>query len=332
MPTPTRSRLRLLRQAVADNVVLARGLPPRRPRRLTGWLVGLGGVVLLAGGVALAATLLGAGRAAPGAATPAGSEPASAATASAPARPDLSGVAVHEPWRGFDPAALPLDVRRIVIDPGHGGRDVGALGPGGMHEKELTLDLAQRLDARLRAGGFETVLTRDDDRSRPLLERTRLANEAGGDLFVSIHVNWLEKRAACGLETYYLGPSDDPAVTRLAAIENTDSGYSLADMRRLIDGIYADFRQGEAKRFGVALHGSLLETLQRFNPELEDRGVRSAPFLVLVGAEMPAVLAEVSCLSSRAEAELLREAVYRQEIAAALFRGIVAYAVGDGDA
>ena len=128
------------------------------------------------------------------------------------------------------------------------------------------------------------------------------------------------------METYYLGPTDDPYLTALAASENRDSGYSLADFRRLLEGVYADVRQGESRDLARAVQAELLRTLRDRSPGLEDRGVKTAPFLVLVSTQMPAILAEVSCLSNEEEARRLAEPDYRQQIAAALHAGIRAYA------
>lgn len=333
MPTSRRIRRRLLRQVVRENVELARGLPPHPLRRGARWrrmALRLGVAVASAAVFATLAVPLGMELSLPpaGEAVPAFNQgmvhPGVLLRTLAPL-PASFPVAIHEPGNGLDLGALVLGVRRVVIDPGHGGRDRGASGPGGLEEKDLTLDLARRLAERLRGAGFQPLLTRDADRTLSLRERTARANDAGGDLFVSIHVNWLETRRPCGVETYYLGPSDDPEITRLVAMENGTSGYSLADTKRLLEGIYTDFRQAESQRLAAAVQAALLASLRQFNPALEDRGVRSAPYLVLVGAQMPAILAEVSCLSSPQEARLLHDDAYREEIAGALFRGVIGY-------
>lgn len=221
---------------------------------------------------------------------------------------------------------FPVAVRRIVIDAGHGGGDDGTRTPLGLTEKVLTLDLAQRLALLLRGAGFEVSLTREKDAKLYLRDRVRFANEAHADLFVSIHFNWLKDgRANRGIETYFLGPSDDPFITELASAENRESGYSLSDVRKLLDGIYSDLRQQESRRLATAVHRRLVATAREYSRDVRDRGVRSAPFLVLVETEMPAILAEVASLSSPEEARLLTQADYRDRLARALFDGIRAY-------
>jgi N-acetylmuramoyl-L-alanine amidase len=223
---------------------------------------------------------------------------------------------------------FPVAVRRIVLDPGHGGSDDGTRTPVGLTEKVLTLDIAQRLALLLMGAGFEVSMTRDTDSKLYLRDRVRFANQAHADLFVSIHLNWLKDgRANRGIETYYLGPSDDPFITALASAENRESGYSMADVRQLLDGIYSDLRQQESRRLAAAVQRRLVTTAREASHEVRDRGVRSAPFLVLVETEMPAILAEVASLSSPEEARLLAQAEYRDRLAHALFDGIRAYSL-----
>src|SRR5215471_12360569 len=226
----------------------------------------------------------------------------------------------------IDLAVLPLGVRKIVVDPGHGGKDTGTSTPGGMAEKEVTLDIGIRLRHLLEQATFEVVMTRDKDEAVPLRQRTALANAQGADLFVSIHLNWIDQSQAHGIETYYLGPTEDPLLLRLAAQENRDSGYSLADFRKLLDQIYLSVRRDESYRLAEGVQRTLVTALRRNHPALVNRGVKTAPFAVLVGTEMPAILAEVACLSHPEEARLLAMPQYRQDIAQALLQGIRAYA------
>jgi N-acetylmuramoyl-L-alanine amidase len=170
------------------------------------------------------------------------------------------------------------------------------------------------------------VLTRSSDESIPPRRRAEIANEARADLFLSIHVNWLPDRTARGLETYYLGPTDDPFLRQLASLENRDSGFALADYRELLEGIYADVRRDQSRLLAAGIQQTLFETLRDDNPDIVDRGVMTAPFAVLVTTEMPAVLVEVACLSNDREARLLSLPRYRQRIAEALFSAIVEYA------
>jgi N-acetylmuramoyl-L-alanine amidase len=160
----------------------------------------------------------------------------------------------------------------------------------------------------------EKVMTRHGDETLPLEKRVAFANDNNADLFVSIHVNWMEPREIRPLETYYVGATNDPAVIKLASIENRDSGYSLADYRRLLEKIYLDTRRDESHRLAKIINTELYQSLSQINPELENRGVKMAPFAVLVGTQMPAVLAEVSCLSNEDDVKLLTNDDYREKI------------------
>ena len=225
----------------------------------------------------------------------------------------------------IDLTTFSLDIKTIVVDPGHGGKDTGTSIPSGLTEKELTLDIGLRLSQLLKQDGFEVLLTRTTDQSVPLRQRSALANAQHADLFVSIHLNWMERSQARGIETYYLGPTEDPDLLQLAAQENRDSGYSLADFRRFLDQIYLSVRREESQRLAEAVQRTLVTTLSPHNPARVNRGVKTAPFAVLVGTEMPAILAEVACLSNAKEARLLATSQYRQDIARALAHGILAY-------
>jgi N-acetylmuramoyl-L-alanine amidase len=315
-----RVKRRLLRQAVADNIDTIRGLPPRavRPahRTLRMWLRRMPLLLLfltLAGSTYLA------------------SDPTPARDTFTPAKIVLTrrgtsnlGAADAIP---VDSAAFPLSVRRVVIDAGHGGNDPGATSMQHLTEKEVTLDVASRLKVLLTQKGFDVVVTRSDDRLVPLRDRARLANDSNGDIFISIHVNSIEKHTAShGIETYYLGATNDPSLTKLAADENRVSGYSVADMRKLVEGIYADARRDESHRLAAAIQQQLYGNLRNVDRGLENWGVKRAPFIVLVATEMPAILAEIGCMSNDAEAAMLRRPDYRQHVAEALFQGIHAYA------
>jgi N-acetylmuramoyl-L-alanine amidase len=229
--------------------------------------------------------------------------------------------------RRVDPAVVRLGVRTIVLDAGHGGGDPGSVNPIGLAEKDVTLDVALRLRQLLEESAFKVELTRVADRSLSLKDRVIFANERHGDLVVSIHVNSApdvpDRRI---VETYYLGTAADPAIERLAGAENRESGYALSDFRRLLEGVFTDVRQGESRKFAEALHAGLYEGLKKANPGLESRGVKTAPFVVLIATEMPGVLAEVSCMSNPEEARRLKDPLYRQNIARALFAGVSAYA------
>jgi len=233
-------------------------------------------------------------------------------------------LAVQQPREALQ-GVIPLAVDRVVVDAGHGGRDSGTALGYGLREKDLTLDIALRLGTMLEAAGYDVIQTRTSDLSVSLKERAEMANNARADVFVSIHVNWLPRREARGVETYYLGHTDDPFLRSLAATENRDSGFSMADYRHLLEGIYADVRQDQSRRLAESVQQSLFESLRTQNPQIENRGVMTAPFAVLVATRMPAILAEVACLSNDREARLLAISTYRQRIAEALLHGLSRY-------
>jgi N-acetylmuramoyl-L-alanine amidase len=315
-------KARLLKAAVDDNVDTMNDRLPkplRRGRRLAAlWGPRAAAVLLflaLVGGLRLVP--IGTAGAESNAASRPSNNQVAASEAPAPA-------SFSKPQR-LSLSALALGVRRVVIDAGHGGTSLGTSAAKGLHEKDVTLDIAGRLRKRLAAEGITVLMTREGDEAVSLQDRSDMANRGHGDLFLSIHVNSLMPRDSRGVETYYLGASDAPAVDALAADENRDSGYSLADLRTLVDMIYMDARKDESRRLAESVQRALLRDLRRVNPAIEDRGVKTAPFVVLVGTKMPAILAEVSCLSNDDEAELLSGSGYRQSIADALFDGVHAY-------
>ena len=314
-----RMRRQMLRDAVEENLAVIEG---RRPRRLVVRRIGWG-----AAAVAIVAVLVAAG--ALRAVSDSKSRPPAATADTLPETQALIIPAPEPPAfpvpRAIDPSVFHLGIRKVVIDPGHGGSDPGAM-TGGIVEKEVTLDIARRLAALLRAAGFVVTLTRLSDATLSLQDRVAAANAAGGDVFISIHVNSIPVAIRRGVETYYLGPTSDAGVEKLAGAENSGSGYSLADFRHLLEGVYTEVRQEESRRFALAVQGKLFAVLHRANPELENRGVKTAPFVVLVGTAMPSVLAEVSCVSNPEEARRLGEDDYRADIANALAAGIRAFA------
>lgn len=322
-----RVKRQLLRQAVADNLDTIRGLPPRalRPSRRVGRLfLRRAPLVIIPLILASFAFLSSTGvtTSAKVVQTPARLSPPHRGVLQASALPILPADTL-EP---VSASAFPLSVHRVVLDAGHGGTDPGASSTSNVTEKEITLDIEKRLGALLHKNGFEVVVTRENDRLIPLRERARLANGSASDIFVSIHVNSLPHASNHGVETYYLGPTNDPTLTQLAAAENRTSGYALADLRKLLDRVYADVRRDESQRLAGAVQNQLFNGLRSVDPGLENWGVKRAPFIVLVATEMPAILAEVGCLSNDREAEMLRSGAYREQIAQALFHGINAYA------
>jgi N-acetylmuramoyl-L-alanine amidase len=242
------------------------------------------------------------------------------ATAPPPSPPDMSLLD-----RPLPPRALQLGVRRIVLDAGHGGVHDGTASASGLLEKDITLDLAERARRLLIDRGFEVVMTRTTDATLSLKERATTANQQLGDIFVSIHLNALGAETAHGVETFYLGPSEHPEHDKVAEAENEHSGYSLADLRTQLDRIYVDARRDESKRLAQSVQDAVVRRLRRTDPSLDDRGVKTAPFVVLVATEMPAILAEVSCLSNPDEADRLGTSKHRQTVAEALVSGILAF-------
>jgi N-acetylmuramoyl-L-alanine amidase len=330
-----RIKRQLLRDLVQQNVDLIEGRPPRVLRRRDSLRL----VLRFASFALLSLALFGSSRLLSTLAEPrpavvaAAARPAKVpAKAPAPVNAAMNGAAFagRSVPRPVDAAIFPLAVRKIVVDAGHGGTSVGTSTPQGVLEKDLTLDIAVRLK-RLLDKEFQVVMTRESDRDVSLEQRGELANQAGADIFVSIHLNWIENRRSRGVETYYLGPTDDPYLTRLAASENRESGYSMADMRHLLDRIYAGVRQDKSRKLAEVVQGALFQSVGKLSPEVADRGVKAAPFIVLLSTEMPAILAEVSSLSNADEARLLTKPLYRQYIAEALAKGIRAYAeAGEG--
>jgi N-acetylmuramoyl-L-alanine amidase len=313
-----RVRRRLLEEAVAENVDTIRGLPPRalrRPKRLANvWL--RRSPILLALFTLAGSTYFVAN----------GSGGIPLAITRASIIPPSSASDEPVPPQRVAAAAFPLAVRRVVLDAGHGGKDNGASALG-LSEKDVTLDIGRRLRRLLEQNGFQVVVTRPDDRTMKLNDRASLANNSHSDIFVSIHVNSIVKYTwSHGVETYYLGPTSDPSLTKLAADENSMSGYSMADLRKLLDGVYADARRDESRQLATTVQQQLFGQLRAEDPGLENWGVKRAPFVVLVATEMPAILAEVGCMSNVKEAAMLGRAEYRQKIAEALYQGIHSYA------
>jgi len=229
--------------------------------------------------------------------------------------------------RGSLAALFGLGVRTIVIDAGHGGRDPGAIGPAGLQEKEVTLDIATRLYHRLRAhSALRVLMTRRGDQSLSLKERVAFANAQGADLFLSIHVNALPVEQPTVVETYYFGPQSDPAALRVAQVENRDSEYVMAEFRDIIEKLDDSFKHQESRRLAEAIQGSLYRNMRRHrNAALVSWGIKSAPFIVLLGADMPSVLTEVTTLSNRGEERRLKTATYRRQIASYLEKALVEY-------
>lgn len=223
--------------------------------------------------------------------------------------------------------ALGLKIHRIVIDAGHGGHDTGTIGPHGLMEKDLCLDVALRLGRMIeqKLPGAQVIYTRQDDTFVPLEQRTQIANDAKADLFISIHANSSPDRAARGVETYYLNFTTSPDSMDVAARENAASQESLHDLQDLIKKIARNDKLEESKEFAGDVQDSLSHKLRAVSSAERDRGVKQAPFVVLIGADMPSILAEISFVSNPTDERLLKGSTERQRIASGLYTGIADY-------
>ncbi len=225
--------------------------------------------------------------------------------------------------------ALGLKIGKIVIDPGHGGHDTGTIGPHGLEEKDLVLEVGRRLGKLLQTRlGADVVYTRSDDTFIPLETRTAIANQEQADLFVSIHANSSHDPDARGVETYYLNFTSSPEALDVAARENAASDKSIHELQDLVKKIALKEKVEESREFAADVQRSLHSGLASKNPGLRNRGVKKAPFVVLIGANMPSILAEVSFVSNPGDEKRLRTAEYRQRIAESLYRGIAKYVSG----
>jgi N-acetylmuramoyl-L-alanine amidase len=225
--------------------------------------------------------------------------------------------------------ALGLKIGKIVIDPGHGGHDTGTIGPNGLEEKDLVLEVSRRLGMLLQTRlGAEVVFTRQDDTFIPLETRTAIANQEGADLFVSVHANSSHDPDARGVETYYLNFTSSPDALEVAARENAVSEESIHELQDLVKKIALKEKIDESQEFASDVQNSLHSGLAAKNPGVRDRGVKKAPFIVLIGANMPSILAEISFVSNPGDERRLATSEYRQKIAESLYRGIAKYVSG----
>jgi len=221
---------------------------------------------------------------------------------------------------------LGLKIGRIVIDPGHGGHDTGTIGPTGLREKDVVLDVGLRLKKLLEhKAGCDVVMTRTNDTFIPLEERTAIANERAADLFISIHANASRDRSARGIETYYLNFTSSPEALEVAARENATSQESVHQLQDLVKKIAMTEKIEESEEFARQLQKEIYRRTSQLSAQQRDRGVKKAPFVVLIGANMPSVLAEISFLTNPSDEKSLRRPDYRQKIAEALYDGILDY-------
>lgn len=271
---------------------------------------------------------------------------AAAAATAAPPAPAPAGVnlaappgAAHPPERPVEKAALTVappaepgegsgrrPIRRIVVDAGHGGADPGAIGPSRVEEKAVTMAISRLLAARLRAEGFQVVLTRDGDRYMPLEERTALANTARGDLLVSVHANAHPLRSMSGVETYFLNVADDRYAARLAARENGVAAEGEGEVSRILTDLDATASAGASQRLAQLVQREVVGGVRSHVGAVQDLGVKSALFYVLLGARMPAVLVETAFISNGVEERRLTSRHYQEEVAAGICRAVVAFA------
>jgi N-acetylmuramoyl-L-alanine amidase len=216
---------------------------------------------------------------------------------------------------------------RIILDAGHGGKDCGTQSVDGACEKTLVLDIVKRLRRLLSTDPhFEVILTRTDDHFIPLDLRTRIANESHGDLFLSVHANADPDHRVRGIETFLLNlHSSDPRAQRIAQRENSALGVSHGDLSAILLTLKINHKKKRSWELAQQIDGNLAHTLRSRYPEVRDLGVRQAPFYVIMGTSMPAVLAEVNFLSNRSDARLMDSPRFREETAIGLYRGIISY-------
>jgi N-acetylmuramoyl-L-alanine amidase len=270
---------------------------------------------------------------------------------------DMKGVAAHNTFLLPDPYRLVIDIggrdsgeampgggsakplpqpetrkvsvpgiQKIVLDPGHGGKDTGAIGSGGLLEKDVVLILAKKLGKKLAKDmGVEVVLTRDKDVFIPLEDRTAIANAENADLFISLHVNASPSPQAKGIETYYLDNTDDEAAIRLAARENGTSRRNISDIQFILSDLIQNSKLEDSIALAHHLQSSLVSHLGQTAGAVKDLGVKKAPFYVLVQAKMPSVLAEIFFITNKKEGQLLSRASYQDAIVDALYNGIKKY-------
>ncbi len=259
---------------------------------------------------------------------PAGDEPEQTAAAASP-EPEL----IARPAQGNSAGGhsltrvLGLKLGRVVIDPGHGGRDTGTIGPTGLQEKEVTLDVAQRLAKLIEQRmGSKVILTRDGDTSVKLRERTAKANSVQADLFISIHVNASRYRTVNGVETFYLNFTRSRADLEVAARENAGSDMPMHELSNLVQKIALDDKIQESRDLASVVQNSVYEVHRKHFAKARNRGVKKAPFLVLIGAQMPSILVELGFISNPQEEKLMKQASYREALADSLFDGVSKYA------
>ena len=241
------------------------------------------------------------------------------------------GVTPEERADGALGGAGPSPVRKIVIDAGHGGADPGAIGRGGLREKDVTLKISRMLKESLRRKtGAKVIMTRETDVFIPLEERTAIANKHDADLFVSIHINASPRRAASGLETYILNVSYDEEARRVAARENATTRKAVGDLEFILADLLKSAKMNDSARLASTVHDRLITALKGSFSNIRSNGVKGAPFYVLVGTRMPSILVEVSFISNSAEERRLKDERYLRAVAEGIAAGLLNFINGRG--
>ncbi len=219
-----------------------------------------------------------------------------------------------------------LGVQTIVIDPGHGGKDPGAIGEMGTKEKDIVLDIALGLRDKLRESGkYNVFMTREGDTYLSLAERVGFANAGKTDLFISLHINALPQKQVNMIETYYYGPPSDEETLQLAEQENKDSGVQTRDFADMIKKIGNTFKEQESVNLAAAIQQSLFTNIKKYDENIGNAGLKLAPFVVLLGVDAPSVLVEMSCISNKQEEAKLNQTTYRRAVTSFLAEGIIHY-------
>ena len=220
-------------------------------------------------------------------------------------------------------------IRKIVLDPGHGGKDPGAIGAGGITEKDLVLAIAKKVAVKLKKEmGIDVVLTRKDDRYIPLEDRTAVANAQDADLFISLHMNASPNLEARGIETYYLDNTNDEASIRLAARENSTSRKNISDLQFILSDMMQNMKQEDSVSLAHRLQSALVSGMSRKLTDVRDLGVKKALFYVLVGARMPSVLVEMFFITNKIEGQAMSQESYQDAMVDALVEGVAKYNQG----
>ena len=213
-------------------------------------------------------------------------------------------------------------ILKIVIDPGHGGKDPGAIGPNGEREKDITLAVGKMLARRLNSKGLKVFMTREDDIFIPLDQRTAFANKKKVDLFISIHVNANENESLQGVETYFLNLTTDASSNKVAERENVMVSKSMNDLQFIIRDLMLNARINESSRFASSIQNSIISSLEKSGYERKNNGVKQAPFYVLMGARMPSILIEMGFITNASECRLLQKKSHQETIVNGIIRGI----------